>query len=379
MELRFLLVGGGSGGHAFPLAAIGRALGERVTAQSYTPRILMLGIGGRDGFLARAATEYGFAYTSIFAGKTDRSIVRLPWEAFKTSVGFLQSLWHLLWFMPDAVISKGGYDSLAPALVAWLYRIPLFLHESDAVPGSVQRIVTPFAKSVFLGFKEAQRFFGTTPTLVTGNPVRPNITTGNRERAITTFHVQKEIPTLFVLGGSQGAQQINDIILSGISEITEAYNVIHQCGTEKHPAVQAERERLIRDGAGSYGDRIAARYSAVPFLDGQELADAYALADVVIARAGAGTLAELLVLGKPAVVVPLAWAAHGHQLANAAAVATYGVRIVEGANITPHILMNQVRALLDPSERDRVSALMRTGAQPDAAMRIADAVLTSIL
>ncbi|WKZ27292.1 MAG: UDP-N-acetylglucosamine--N-acetylmuramyl-(pentapeptide) pyrophosphoryl-undecaprenol N-acetylglucosamine transferase [Candidatus Paceibacterota bacterium] len=379
MELRFLLVGGGSGGHAFPLAAIARALVERGEAQGHSVRILMMGAGGRDGFLARAAQEYGFAHTSIIAGKTDRSAFRLPWEGVKTCIGFIQALWRLLWFMPDAVISKGGYDSFAPSLAARLYFIPLFLHESDTIPGSVQRILAPFARGVFLGFSEAQRFFGKVPTLVTGNPVRPDISAGDRARALATFHVADGIPTLLVLGGSQGAQQINDIILSGIAEMTETANVIHQCGTVNHPVVQTERERLIRDGAGSYGDRIAARYAAVPFLDGKDLADAYALADVVVARAGAGTLAELLLLGKPAVVVPLAWAAHGHQLANATAVAQFGVRIVEGENITPHILMNQIRALLNPEERTRVSALMRTGARPDAAAQVADAVLKSIL
>ena len=156
-EFRVLLVGGGSGGHVYPLVAVAKSLREKASRTGVDLKLMMLGEGS---FLERAADENGIPFKQIAAGKFRRylsaeNLVDLP----KIPLSFFQSFWHLFWFMPDAIFVKGGYASFAPAITAKIFLIPVFIHESDSVPGLANAVLGKIANKVFLSFKSAEKYF----------------------------------------------------------------------------------------------------------------------------------------------------------------------------------------------------------------------------
>ncbi|MEK7194883.1 MAG: UDP-N-acetylglucosamine--N-acetylmuramyl-(pentapeptide) pyrophosphoryl-undecaprenol N-acetylglucosamine transferase [Patescibacteria group bacterium] len=373
MAKRILLVGGGSGGHAYPLIAVGRALRDQSKIRG-TP--VELCIFGEGGLLKTAAENEGIDFKKISAGKFRRYFSLLaPFDAIKSLVGLIQSLWSVLWFMPDAVFSKGGYDAVMPCFSAWLYRIPVYTHESDTVPGLANKIIARLSKVVFVGFKSSVEQFKSGKAITVGNPVRAELLNGDRSAALLSFTLSPERKTIFVMGGSQGAQEINNIILESVVELVAQYNVIHQCGQSQYKSVFTEIEKITKEGEGEYGSNLKQNYRLFPFLDAGQMALAYAASDVIVSRAGSGSLFEIASLGKPGIVIPLASAANNHQLANAIEFAKFGGVMIEGINITPHILMNQISALLDPARYAQVSQQIRQFATPNAATDIATTIL----
>ncbi len=368
---RILLIGGATGGHAYPLIAVAQALRERAQQQGIDLKLLIIASGD---LIEKAAAEQSIPFKRITAGKLRRYFSFLTvLDVFKVPISFIQSLWHVFWFMPNAVFSKGGYDSVAPGLVAWLFFIPLYIHDSDAVPGLANRFMARFAKAIFISFASSAAYFKGAAVLV-GNPVRKELFSGTRSLALEFFRFSADKKTLLILGGSQGAQEINNVILASLVDLTKEYQVIHQCGPGQYDAFGKEVERLTTEGEGSYAGAIRANYRLTPFLDAKELALAYAACDLIVARAGSSVF-EFAMAGKPVIVIPLANSGSGHQLANAMEFSKYGAVIVEGANMTPHILLNQIQLLLEPERFAQVSQQIRSFAAPDAADKIASAII----
>src|SRR3989344_7354214 len=157
MSYRILLLGGGSGGHVFPLIAVAEALKEKSQQEGIPLELMVLGEGG---FMEKATAGAGLKFKPILAGKLRRYLSPLTiLDIFKIPVGFFQALWHIFWFMPDVVFAKGGYASLPGAFVAKLYFIPLFAHESDSVPGLANRILGKLAKTFFISFESSKKYF----------------------------------------------------------------------------------------------------------------------------------------------------------------------------------------------------------------------------
>ncbi|HWA64451.1 MAG TPA: UDP-N-acetylglucosamine--N-acetylmuramyl-(pentapeptide) pyrophosphoryl-undecaprenol N-acetylglucosamine transferase [Candidatus Paceibacterota bacterium] len=369
MAKRILLVGGGSGGHVFPLVAVSAAL------RRADPSVELYALGeGR--FMADAMREAGIPFTKISAGKLRRyASARTFLAPVQFLWGFIQSLWHLFRIMPDAVFTKGSYASVAPSLVARLYRIPVYTHESDSVPGRANLFISKLSKTTFISFADSKKYFKEEATLLTGNPIRPEVLQGQREAALKHFNFRADKQTIFIFGGSQGSKRINDSILQSLVQIVPQYQVIHQCGDSQLTAVTAEIERLEREGERSYGPMIKANYRLFAFLSVQEVALAYAAADVVISRAGSSNLFEIAALGKPAIVIPITHSNGNHQVQNAVELSLYGAVMIEEANLTPHILINQIQDLLDPARWAERSAKIKTFAAADAAAKIAEVLL----
>ena len=218
MTKRILLVGGGSGGHVYPLIAVAHALRQEAQRRGVTLELKILGEGA---ILERAAQESQIPFQRIMAGKLRRYVSPLVLLDFlKMPIGFLQSLWHVFWFMPDVIFAKGGYASVAPSLVGRLYVIPLFIHESDSAPGLSNRLLGGFARAIFVSFKSSAQHFKNQNIIFSGNPVRKELFAADRSTAFSFFQLDPNIKTLLVLGGSQGAKQINDIILSSLVVLT---------------------------------------------------------------------------------------------------------------------------------------------------------------
>ncbi|HZZ99253.1 MAG TPA: UDP-N-acetylglucosamine--N-acetylmuramyl-(pentapeptide) pyrophosphoryl-undecaprenol N-acetylglucosamine transferase [Candidatus Paceibacterota bacterium] len=369
MAKRILLVGGGSGGHVFPLMAVASSL------RKFDPSVELM-VLGEGPFLAQACADNNLPFKTILAGKMRRYFsLWSVLDPFKAIAGFFQSLWILFWYMPDAVFTKGGYVSAMPALVARLYFIPVFTHESDSVPGASNIFIGKIARTVFVAFGSATKYFKTGQAMLVGNPVRPELLNGDRAAALQQFNLRADRKTILVIGGSQGAKRVNDIILESLVLLVKDYQLIHQCGQSQLDAVKAVIDQYEKEGQQSYGPMIQANYRLYPFFSIQEMTLAYAAADVVISRGGAGSIAEIAALGKPAIIIPITNSQGDHQTQNALEFQKYGGDIIQEANLTSHILLDQIKNLLDATKSSELSAKIKSFAKLDAADRIAQVLL----
>lgn len=378
MATRILLVGGGTGGHVYPLVAVAKALQAQAAQQGKDVEVRMMGDGQ---IFARAAKENGIAYSTILAPKLRRytsagNII----DVFKIPFALLQALWKLFWFMPDIVFAKGGYTCAFPTLVARLYGIPVYLHESDSVPGLANRMLAKRAKLVFTAFASADQQFAQAgrPTMLVGNPFRTELCCVEHAAACQALKLDPAKKTILIIGGSQGAQQLNDLVLNGLVQMVQkGYQVVHQTGDKNFDAVKKAVEQYITEGSkqDGYAALITAQYRIYPFLDQGQLATAYGAADMVVTRASAGVLTELSAAGKPMIVVPLPGSANDHQLYNAAELARFGAVVMDGENVSVQVLLSQLERMLEPATYADLSTRIKTFAHPDAAVRIAATLL----
>lgn len=372
-ELRILLVGGGSGGHVYPLIAVARALQERAVGKNIQLELLMMGEGD---FIKKAAEENKIPYQKISAGKLRRyfsteSLIDL----FKIPVSIIQSLWHIFWFMPDAVFSKGGYGSVAPAIVARIFFIPVFIHESDSIPGLANSMIGKMAETVFLSFKTAEKHFEGTKVVFTGNPTRKSLFQGDKNAAREYFDLHETRPTILVIGGSQGAKVINDVITSSLVVMTQRFNVIHQCGESQFESVKKDVDTILKEGTQQYAAPVKVYYRFYPYFDEKQLSLAYSMADIIVSRAGANSLFEIAQLGKPAIIIPITDSPSNHQYLNAFEFSLSGGYLMTEANLNRESLMREIETLLNPENYAKISEKIKMFATPDAADKIAEAIL----
>lgn len=364
---RIVLTGGVSGGHTFPLIAVARVLRKR-----YPQGIEILFIGARGAFEEQAMREELLPTKWVLYGKMRRYFSWLNYaDYFKLPIGFVQALWHLLWFMPDVVFSKGGAASVPVVLAAWLYRIPVLIHDSDAVAGRANVFLGRFAQKIAIAYPSAAQYFRADKVALTGNPVRSEIVSGSKETAQARFHLEPTWRTVVVLGGSQGAQGLNRAILRVLPMlITQEIQIIHQTGADHVSGAVALAEELgIPTENG--------RYHPVGFLSASEVGEALAVADVVISRAGAGSIAEIAANRKALILVPLPSAANDEQRKNAYDIAEIGGALVlEEANLGEHLFVEEIMRLMNNEGlRTEMGEKLAVFSHPDAAERIADGLI----
>lgn len=372
MSRRIVLTGGLSGGHTFPLIAVARSLKELSKGKS---DIEFLFIGSRGIFEKEAMEQEGIPMKYIWMAKWRRYFSLLNvLDIFKFPIACLQALWHLFVFMPDAVFAKGGAVSVPVVFAAWIFRIPVMLHDSDAVAGRANRFAARFAMRVAVAYEYARQFFPTEKVVVTGNPIRSEILEGNADRARTTHALRSDFPILLVVGGSLGARVLNEALARILPELLANHvQVVHVTGTKNfETAVEAAGRQGIKTGYDGY--------YAIPFLPVRELADCLAVADLVLSRAGAGSIAELAALKKSTILVPLASAANDEQRMNAYEVAEHGGAVViEEQNLGEHLLLEKIMELLThPETRLLMGERIFAFYHPDAAPTIARGIITML-
>lgn len=380
MAYRILLIGGGSGGHVFPLVVVGRALREAALERAEDLELVMLGEGRffKEAVQKEALQIIGSKYHSVVAWKMRRYLAAASFLDFlKMPVSLIQSFWHLFWIMPDAVFTKSGYASFFPVLAARFFFIPIYLHDSDAVPGVTSRILGKFAKKVFISFESAGQYFPAQKVTLAGNPVRETILGGDKNEALLFFKFNPSLPTVLISGGSQGAQRINKLVVESLVALTNNFQVIHQCGQENHKEINTAVEQILKEGRGQYGAPISARYRLYPFFSDRELSFAYALADVIVGRSGAGTLFEIATLGKPGMVIPIKDSANNHQYLNALEFAKFGGIMMEEDNLAASVFIDQIRQAYE--RREELGQQIKEFAKPNAAKLIASEILQGIL
>lgn len=366
-NIRVVLTGGVSGGHTFPLIAVAQAIAK----QSSIP-VEFLFIGARGKIEETAMKDAGIKTQYISFGKWRRYFSFQNFiDIFKLPLGFFQALWHLFFFMPDAIFSKGGSASVPLVLAARMYRIPVLIHDSDAVAGLANKILSRFVQRIAVAYEGAFQFFPVEKTALTGNPVRKEVMEGTIPAGLEMFRFRADAPVILIMGGSLGARVLNEHILKILPELLEkGYQVAHITGQKNYEE--------ILTAAKEYGlDSEAGPYRPLPFIQATPLAHLYAIAHVVIARAGAGTIAELAANKKASILVPLQSAANNEQRMNAYELAQYGAaEVLEEPNLTEHILIQNIEEILhDALLREKMGNALHRFYHPDAAEKIAVAVL----
>lgn len=366
-----LLTGGGTGGHFYPLMAVAQEL-KRLGGNSLKIKYL----GARHP-LNREMENIGIPTWTVASSKFRRYFSFLNiLDFFKFFWSVSQSFIKLFILMPDLVFSKGGPGALPVILAARFYRIPVYIHESDAVPGLTNKISSRFAKKIFSSFETIKNYFPTSKNILTGNPIRSDILElvekESRETAKAKLGIPPQNKLIFVLGGSQGAVRINDFILENIKEFAKMGWIFHQVGAKNIPYV----EGVVKNLKIAAPD-ILGQYKWAGFLSAQEMSRALTAADMVITRAGASSIFEIAAFGKPSILIPLEGAAGDHQTENAYQYEKGGAcMVIEEPNLIPGIVIQRTRELLnDPQKLVAMSQAAKSFARPEAAKKIAEEIL----
>lgn len=373
--MKILFTGGGSGGHILPIIAVVREL-----RRSYQGKDLHIYyMGPSDAFGDILLSQEGMKVFVTKAGK-----IRRYWGMkaffqnifdlfFQTPLGILKAFRILFFLSPDLVFSKGGYGAFPATIAGFLLGIRIFLHESDIMPGLVNRIAGKFATEIFTSFPYTPSF-SPKKILLVGNPIRREMLTGSVQDATRLFKLVNEKPILLILGGSRGAQPINDMLLLILNEALEQFEIIHQAGEQNVRQVRTEAKVVVDKEHEKY-------YHPVSFLSETELRHAYAAADVIVSRAGSGSIFEIAALAKPSILIPLPDSAQNHQLKNAYAYAKTGAALVlEQSNLTPRFFLERVKyVVFDQKEFEKMSKAALHFARPEAARIIAQYIIEYVV
>lgn len=363
MSARILLAAGGTGGHVYPAIAIADAL------KAARPDAIIRFAGTRNHMEWTAVPKAGYAVSAIWiSGFIRRLTLQNLLFPVKLVVSLFQSLALLLRYRPDVVVSCGGYVAGPVGWMAARLRIPLVVQEQNSFPGVTNRMLGRHAERIYTAYAEAAAYFQGRDVRLTGNPVRAALGVADRSAAMAAFGFDPSRKTVLVMGGSGGALRINEAMVANIHHLHQdlGLNILWQCGGRYHA-----------DMVSAVDTAPYPRLKLVAFID--SMPAAYAAADLVVCRSGAGSIAELTVTGKPMVLVPSPHVAGDHQTHNAKAVADAGAAVlVADADLTAQLVPTVSRLLSDPSTLTAMAAASAALAKPHAAAAIAADILTLI-
>ncbi len=374
--MKILLTGGGTGGHFYPLIAIAQEINAIVSEQKLLPPQLFY--LAPEPFDEKSLFEQNLTFRRSPAGKMRRymSILNVL-DVFTTAWGILKTLLTVFLIFPDVIVSKGGYASFPTVVAARFFRIPLIIHESDSKPGRVNLWSAAFAERIAISYPEAAAAFGVWSEKIahTGNPVRRELFSPSREGAHEFLGLERQTPTILILGGSHGAARLNDAVLDALPRLLESYQVIHQTGRTLFEEVERTARVVVEKSSHE------TRYHPFDFLGELALRMSAGAANLVVSRAGSGAIFELAAWGLPAILVPIPEAISHDQLKNAVAYARTGAAIVvEEENLTPTLLLSEIQWVLRNAElQKKMSDAAKSFAKPQAARLIAQEAIAIAL
>ena len=339
---KIVLTGGGTAGHVTPNIALIPTLQEAGYEVHY--------IGSYEGIEKTLISEMGIPYYGISSGKLRRYLSAKNFtDPFRVIKGFSQAKQLMKEIQPDIVFSKGGFVTVPVVKAAASRNIPVIIHESDMTPGLANKLCNKHAMKVCCNFPETVELFPKGKAMLTGSPIRKELTTGDRVSGLNICNFTTDKPVIMIIGGSLGAQRINEAVRSILPKLLEGYQIIHVCGKGKMD------ESLI----GTKG------YSQFEYVK-DDLKHLFAAADIVISRAGANVICELLALKKPALLIPLsAKASRGDQILNAQSFKKQGYcEVIEEEDITDDGLLNSINAIYE--NRDKYIENMNSSTLNDA-------------
>lgn len=339
---RILLTGGGTAGHVTPNIALLPRLRELGYEISY--------MGSYNGIEKKLITEFQVPYYGIASGKLRRYFDPKNFsDPFKVLKGYGEAIHILRELKPDVIFSKGGFVSVPVVLAARHCHIPSIIHESDMTPGLANKLAIPAASKVCCNFPETLQYLPKKKAVLTGSPIRQELLCGDASRALRFTGLSGDKPVILVMGGSLGAVAVNEAVRRILPTLLTDFHVIHLCG----------RGKLDTSLSGLSG------YVQYEYIN-EELKDLFALADLVISRAGANSICELLALHKPNLLIPLSAAAsRGDQILNARSFERQGFSLVlEEEAITNEVLLQTIRKLYE--ERSSFAETMKTSHQTNS-------------
>jgi len=367
--MKILLTGGGTGGHFYPIIAIAEEIKNVAKDRKLLAPVLYY--MAPTPYNARSLFEADIIFKPILAGKVRRYFSILNgFDFFKTGFGVLGALWTLYWIYPDVVFGKGGYVSFPGVLAARILGIPVVIHESDSHPGKVNLWAGKFAKRIALSYPEAATYFPEGKTAVTGNPIRPELLHPIVSGAAEYLDLEKSIPTIIILGGSQGSKNINEALLDALPELVKKYQIIHQTGKANYAEVKQTADIILE------GSSYKNRYKPFDYLNTLAMRMAYGAASLVVSRGGS-TLFEIAIAGIPSIIIPIPESVSHDQLTNAFSYARTGAAVViEENNLTTEILLSEMEKILtNPALQTKMKEGAKTFGRPDAARKIAEQIV----
>ena len=374
--MKYLISGGGTGGHIFPAVSIANALRE------LDPQADILFVGALGRMEMERVPQAGYKIIGLpvrgFNRKQPWKNISVVWDLLRSMV---QARRIVREFRPDVGIGVGGYASGAAMKVAAKMGVPILLQEQNGFAGVTNKLLKDDARKICVAYEGMERFFPAEKILLTGNPVRQDLVHGSKEQAIA--YLQKEYgvafslerPTLLIIGGSLGARTINQALLAGVQQLLDQnIQVIWQTGKTYYEHIRSQLSNCPGAQASSPAKLSNCPIVLTPFLT--NMPDLYALADLVISRAGASSISELCLLGKPAILVPSPNVAEDHQTHNAMALVHKDAAVlVKDADAQQQLIPTALALLQDPARLSALSEHILTLAQPDSARRIAEEVI----
>ncbi len=347
--MKILFAGGGTLGPVTPLLAVIEALKEK------QPDAVFVWVGTPHGPERDLLERRGIRFLHIPAARLPRHpSIEWLFLPFKFVWSMYRSWSILSKEKPDVLVGAGGYTSVPLLVLGRFFGIPSWIHHQDVAGLLTHTILSPFVSKITVSWEPSLGLFPAKKTSLVGNPVRKEVLSGSRARAVREFDLDLSFPTVFVTGGGTGAKWINESMFAIADELAKSANVIHITGKGK----------MVKQD-------LPLRYHAVEFLD-EEMADAFSVADVVVSRAGMGTMTELAAMAKSVVLIPIP---NSPQVVNASVVSE-SVKVVDQDGTTPQMLLEMITALLgNDDRRKKMGFRLRTLLRTDVAPELADMIL----
>lgn len=367
--MKILFTGGGTGGHFYPLIAVAQKIHEELDKKRiYNAKLYYMSTEKYD---EQALSDLQIEFVYAPAGKLRvYPSLRNFLDLFKTFFGVLSAIYKMFKIYPDVVFSKGCYASFPALFAARLLGIPVIIHESDMAPGRVTKWSAKFAKRIAVSYPELVDYFGKEKTAWTGQPIREEIIKPVKEGAYEYLKLNPSIKTIFIMGGSLGAQKINDAILSALPDLVKDYQIIHQTGKNNYEEVLGRSKVIL------FNNDFANRYHPFPFLNSLSMKMCAGASDLVITRAGS-SLFEIACWGVPSIVVPITNTNGDHQRKNAYAYARSGSCLVlEEANLGASQIVFSINDVLE--DQQKYSEMVKSSikfSRPDASSIIASEIV----
>jgi UDP-N-acetylglucosamine--N-acetylmuramyl-(pentapeptide) pyrophosphoryl-undecaprenol N-acetylglucosamine transferase len=372
--MKIVFTGGGTGGHFYPIIAVAQKVNQTIDKEHV--------IGSKLYYFSdspydkEVLSQNGIIYEEINSGKmrTYFSFKNYS-DIVKTFFGTINAIYKLFSVYPDVVFGKGGYASFPTILAARILRIPVMIHESDSAPGRVNKWAGHFAKRVAVSFPEAVDYFPKKTVAWTGQPIRIEIEhPATKKEALEYFKLEEKFPVIFILGGSQGAELINNAILDALPRLTKNYQVIHQTGIKNFKNVSDQAEVVLTDKGQK------SRYLPISYLNPLQIKMAAGVATLIVSRAGS-TLFEIASWGVPSILIPFTNSNADHSRKNAFSYARAGAcSVIEEANMTANILCSEIdRILSDKEGYEQMKENTKTFGKGGAAEKIAEELVSIAL
>jgi len=370
--MKILFTGGDSGGHFTPIIAVAEAIQEIQDVRKLV-EIKMYYMSNKP-YDRRALFELGITYRFVPSGKKRPGFsIRNFVDSIKIMFGAMIASWRLFLIYPDVVFGKGGGASLTTLMAARLLRIPVFIHESDTYPGRVNQWAGKFARRIAIAAPEAAQYFPKDRTALVGIPVRRVIREPLSEGAYEFLKLEKGTPTILILGGSQGALNMNNVVVDVLPYLLNSYQVIHQTGAGKIADTKLRADFVLEQHP------LKNRYRVFEYLNVTALRMSAGVANLVVTRGGNTSIFEIAGWGVPSIIVPMDedYSVGDHQRKNAYSYARGGGAVViEDKNLHPTILRSEIdRILTNPELAKKMGESARLSATPNASHQVAEELI----